>query len=173
MASKGLRKGGRTDYEGVVEYGGETDRYEWNQTEEEVNVSIKLPKEVTKKDIICDIKPDSLKVSIRGQEKPILEGNYPPGKRVISDESGWTISTGSLDIMLWKFERSDDWWPCVIDGEPEIDVELIKGSKYLDRGLLLKLKVIFKGNIFFWNSYFHLQRTETKGRAEKARKVEG
>lgn len=141
MSTKGLRRGGRTDYEGVVDYGGVTDKYEWSQTEEEVNVSIKLPKEVTKKDVICDIKPESLKVTIRGQEKPLLEGNYAAGKKVICDESGWTISSGSLDLLLWKFERTDDWWPCVIQGEPEIDTELIKGSKYLDRGLLLKLKV--------------------------------
>jgi hypothetical protein len=35
----------------------------------------------------------------------------------------------------------DVWWPSVIVGDKEIDVDLIEGSKYLDDSLLRKVKV--------------------------------
>ena len=139
--NSGLKRGGRTDYEGVVEYGAVLEKYEWNQTTDEVSLSIKMPEGLKAKDVICEIKPERMRVGFKGEQKMILDGPYPQGRKVITDECAWTVS-GSLDITLWKFDRGDEsWWPSVIEGEPEIDTELIKGSKYLDRGLLLKLKV--------------------------------
>eukprot|EP01091_Cochliopodium_minus_P008104 TRINITY_DN17_c3_g1_i1.p1 TRINITY_DN17_c3_g1~~TRINITY_DN17_c3_g1_i1.p1 ORF type:complete len:181 (+),score=50.47 TRINITY_DN17_c3_g1_i1:2-544(+) len=139
-SNKGLRRGGKVDYEGVVDYGAVLENYEWNQTQDEVNITIKLPQGKTPKDIICDIKPNRIKLGFKGEEKLLFDGPYPGGRKVITDDSSWTFS-GTLDITLWKFDRGDEsWWPSVVEGEPEIDTELIKGSKYLDRGLLLKLR---------------------------------
>ena len=48
-----------------------------------------------------------------------------------------------MEIVLTKQEVSDEkkqWWKSVVEGEPEIDTELIEASKYLDESLIKKIK---------------------------------
>ena len=42
--------------------------------------------------------------------------------------------------MLELYKTKDAWWPSLIVGDDEIDVDLIEGSKYLDDSLLKKVK---------------------------------
>lgn len=48
---------------------------------------------------------------------------------------------GVVELTLQKAESSAIWWKGVIQGDPEIDVKKIEGSKYLDDSLLKKIKV--------------------------------
>jgi len=120
-----------------VDYGGKTDKYEWDQWEDEVLITVKFPPETKGKDIICEIKHDHLKLGKKG-EPFLIDG--PLYQEILPDESTWTFSDGVVEIHLSKATSSADWWKCVIVGDPEIDVRDIEGSKYLDDSLLKKIK---------------------------------
>lgn len=49
----------------------------------------------------------------------------------------------SVELTLVKEQPTsgDGWWKSLVEGDPEIDLDLIEGSKYLDDSLLRKLKV--------------------------------
>mgnify|MGYP001073622479 CR=1 FL=1 len=44
-----------------------------------------------------------------------------------------------VEISLQK--KAEGWWKSVVEGDAEIDLDLIEGSKYLDDSLLRKIKV--------------------------------
>ena len=50
------------------DYGGTTDKYTWDQTQEDVSVSVPLKKEnLTGKQILCEIEANHIKVGIKGE----------------------------------------------------------------------------------------------------------
>lgn len=59
------------------------------------------------------------------------------------DESTWGLDTddNKLEMTLVKhIPQEVEYWPSLLVGGREIDVDLIEGSKYLDRSLLKKVK---------------------------------
>ena len=86
------------------------------------------------------ISRDYLKAGIKGQE-PAVEGKLRYAIRL--DESTWGLDTddNKLEITLVKhIPQEVEYWPSLLVGGREIDVDLIEGSKYLDRSLLKKVK---------------------------------
>eukprot|EP01111_Echinosteliopsis_oligospora_P005376 TRINITY_DN1866_c0_g1_i1.p1 TRINITY_DN1866_c0_g1~~TRINITY_DN1866_c0_g1_i1.p1 ORF type:complete len:183 (-),score=50.64 TRINITY_DN1866_c0_g1_i1:82-588(-) len=125
----------------VVEYGSEAKNYKWTQTDEEVIVNLKVQPGIRGRDILCEIKPNKLKVQIKGSTEPLIDGELC--KTIKTDESTWCLDNGNMEITLRKVETTDEkkkWWKCVVLGDPEIDVELIEASKYLDESLLRQIK---------------------------------
>lgn len=57
--------------------GGITDRYVWTQTLTEVNVSIPVADNITKKDVDVKMDAQGLRIKIKAQDKPIIEGAWP------------------------------------------------------------------------------------------------
>ncbi|KAF9362230.1 hypothetical protein BGX34_006555 [Mortierella sp. NVP85] len=122
--------------------------YRWKQTLSEVDISVDLPKDILRKDLIVVLKRDSLKVAIRGQD-PIIDGKFH--KLIKADESAWTLISQNnsdkkeLNINLEKFNGTE-WWKCVIEGHAEIDTTKItpENSKLSDldgetRGMVEKM----------------------------------
>lgn len=103
-----------------------TSKYSWIQSLKEVTLTIKLSLGTRTKDLICEIKPQHIKVSMKGQE-PILDGKLPA--RVIVDESLWELSEESdhklLTIELLK-ENQSEWWNRIADGEPIINTSKVE-----------------------------------------------
>jgi hypothetical protein len=72
---------------------GETDKYNWSQNENEIELILKLQENLysrnslTKKDVYCVIKPDSISVSVRGQL--VLQGDFYAS--IDPDECNWQI----------------------------------------------------------------------------------
>ena len=57
--------------------GGVTDRYVWTQTLTEVNVSIPVADQFTKKGVEVKLDSQGLRVKIKAQDKPIIDGAWP------------------------------------------------------------------------------------------------
>jgi len=120
----------------VADYGSKTDNYSWDQTQEEVTISVPLGKELKAKGIAVSIKTTHLQVGIKGQPLTI-DGDL--GGKVKKDECTWYLVDGStVELTFQKVGK--DWWKSAIVGEAEIDLDLIEGSKYLDDSLLKKIK---------------------------------
>lgn len=84
--------------------GGVTSKYKWAQQIFNVDVQIAIPKGTTARGIIVDIKAKHLKVHIKGQETPLIDGEL--FARVKKDDSFWNIEDNEyLNINLEKLEE--------------------------------------------------------------------
>mmetsp|Transcript_109955 Transcript_109955/g.154194 ORF Transcript_109955/g.154194 Transcript_109955/m.154194 type:complete len:171 (+) Transcript_109955:33-545(+) len=132
---------GNFNYEGVVDYGLDEDKYSWTQDKETVEVVVhNVPKELRGKDMDVRITRERLYAAPKGGE-PWIDGALK--YRINLDESMWGLDTDDhkLEITLVKhIPQPVEYWPSLVDGGNEIDVDLIEGSKYLDRSLLKKVK---------------------------------
>ena len=86
----------------------------WAQTVEEVQVSVNLANKTRAKEIVCQIKPHSIKLVVHGKE--LFSGQLY--NTVIEDESTWTLNDGKqLEIILIKSVRdaSNCWRSLLTD----------------------------------------------------------
>eukprot|EP01126_Amoeba_proteus_P017862 TRINITY_DN1880_c0_g1_i3.p1 TRINITY_DN1880_c0_g1~~TRINITY_DN1880_c0_g1_i3.p1 ORF type:complete len:161 (-),score=35.38 TRINITY_DN1880_c0_g1_i3:148-630(-) len=134
MSSEDKRK--RTKRSQYVEYGGKTDRYVWDQWEDELVVNVKFSPGTKGKDVECVLHKKFLKLVKRGEE-PVFNGELE--YEIDVDASSWTISDGQVEIILVKGVNSETWWSCVQKGHPKIDIKDIEGAKYLDDSILRKI----------------------------------
>eukprot|EP01127_Copromyxa_protea_P012938 TRINITY_DN3416_c0_g1_i1.p1 TRINITY_DN3416_c0_g1~~TRINITY_DN3416_c0_g1_i1.p1 ORF type:complete len:158 (-),score=52.38 TRINITY_DN3416_c0_g1_i1:6-479(-) len=119
-----------------VEYGGKTDKYTWDQFEDEVVINVTFPPGTRGKDIDCVFHKKYLKLQKKG-EPAIFDGETE--YEIDVDDSTWTISDGKVEIILVKGVNSAVWWSCVQVGHPAISVKDIEGAKYLDDSILKKI----------------------------------
>ena len=111
--------------------GGSTDKYTWTQTLSEVSVVIPLPPGTKTKMLDVDIRNTRFKVNIMGSALPLVEGEFH--KRVIVDDSLWTLEDGDLVVTLQK-DNKMEWWKCILVGDPEINTQKVQpeNSKLAD-----------------------------------------
>lgn len=106
--------------------GGQTSKYKWAQQLWNVDVQVPLPKGTTARMLIVVIKSRSLKVHIKGQDQPLLDGELYG--RVKADDSFWNVEDKEfLNINLEKAEEKI--WTTIIVGDEEIDPKSVDNSK--------------------------------------------
>ena len=103
--------------------GGSTDRYVWTQQLSELNVTIPVPLGTKTRDLVVDIKNKRLRVGIKGQP-PIVDGELH--KRVIVDDSFWTLEDAKEVCINLQKDNKMEWWKCVIVGDPEINTQKVQ-----------------------------------------------
>ncbi len=103
--------------------GGSTDLYKWTQTLSEVTVNIPVPAGTKAKMLNVDLKNTSVRITLQGQSKPIVEGNFH--KRIHMEDTLWQMVDGVLVLFLSKENRME-WWKCVLIGDPEIDTKKVQ-----------------------------------------------
>lgn len=107
----------------AVGNGGTTDNYVWTQTLSELNVIFTVPLGTKSKMIDVEIKNQHLRVGLKGQE-PIV--NAPLHKRVIVDDSFWTLEDNRDVAINLQKDNKMEWWKCVIEGDPEINTSKVQ-----------------------------------------------
>lgn len=108
--------------------GGQTEKYYWTQTLEEVTVTIPLPPNTTAKMIDVSIKGTEFKLNIKGKaSEPLLEGKWQ--KKVNAGECFWNIERdGEKSILSLTLEKTEgkNWWTCIFEGDIEIDTQKVE-----------------------------------------------
>ncbi|KAL3308309.1 hypothetical protein Ciccas_013161 [Cichlidogyrus casuarinus] len=99
--------------------GGDLPNYRWVQTLGDLDVKIptKLPYKIKSRDVIVEFGRKTLKVQIKGQPA-VFDG--PLYKEIKVEESSWTLEDGMVISLSMEKIHKMEWWPCVIQGEPEI-----------------------------------------------------
>lgn len=92
--------------------GGRTDKYVWAQTLSELTVTIPVPPGTKTKMLNVEITNKRIKVGLKGSP-PMVEGDLH--KRIIVDDSLWTLEDGEIVLSLQKENRME-WWKCVLSG---------------------------------------------------------
>nr|KAF6405394.1 NudC domain containing 1 [Rousettus aegyptiacus] len=96
--------------------------YYWQQTEDELTVTVRLPEDSTKQDIQVQFLPDHINIVLKGQS--FLEGNLYSS--VDHESSTWIIKeNNSLEISLIK-KNEGLTWPELLVGDKQ--GELIRDS---------------------------------------------
>ena len=98
------------------------DTFRWTQRAKEVTINIPLPKDITKRDIKVEFYPEKLYVKIKDNE-PIFNGVL--FSKIKCEDSMWLVEDNELVIELEK-KKFDEWWSCVLKGEEELDMSLIR-----------------------------------------------
>jgi hypothetical protein len=102
--------------------GGRTDKYVWTQQLSELTVNVPVPAGTKGKQLDIDISNRRLRVGLKGQA-PIVSGELH--KRVIVDDSFWTLVDNEVVLNLQK-ENKMEWWKSVIVGDPEINTQKVQ-----------------------------------------------
>lgn len=102
------------------------DKFRWTQKAKEVSICIPLLKTIKPKDLKIIFKPEHLYVKIKDDE-PIFDGKL--FSKIKCEDSTWLIEdsddNNELVIELEK-KKFDEWWSCVLIGEEELDMSLIR-----------------------------------------------
>ncbi|KAL8241026.1 hypothetical protein R6Q59_014381 [Mikania micrantha] len=91
--------------------------FEWDQTLDEVNMYINLPKGVPTNLIYCKIQSKHVEVGIKGNP-PYM--NHDLSSPVKTDSSFWTIEDDILHITLQKRDKGQTW-SSPIEGQGQLD----------------------------------------------------
>ena len=87
---------------------------------------VKLPDNVTSKQLDIQMKASTLKIGVKGQT-PIIDG--PLHKKIKTADSLWTLETdGAKRTLQLSFVKVDgmNWWNCIIEGDPKIDTQKVE-----------------------------------------------
>jgi hypothetical protein len=103
--------------------GGKTDKYDWHQNDQEVEVYLKVVGNVGAKQVNCKILKDNVKVLVNGVVA--LEGDfYAP---VIPEECNWQMDGDGENRKIWITLHKEapttrnQHWKYVIEGDEAID----------------------------------------------------
>jgi hypothetical protein len=103
--------------------GGKTEHYVWTQTLQEAHVTFPVPDGTLSKQVAVEIRSNSLKVGLKGQEW-ITDGHLH--KRIKVEDSFWTLEDGNRICIYLQKENQMEWWKCIIQGDPEIDTKKVQ-----------------------------------------------
>ena len=108
--------------------GGNTDKYNWGQSLQEVTVNVYLPDGTTSKmlNVVMTAKKVSIKLKATGAT--LLEGDW--SKPIKLEDSPWCIETDSsnrkiLQLNLTKKE-GQNWWDSVLVGDQKINTQKVE-----------------------------------------------
>lgn len=107
--------------------GAKTEKYFWNQHLNEINLEIPLGNNVKGSEVDVAITNSSIKIQHKGQIK--LEGEFY--EAVNKEECMWNIED-QKNIIISIEKKRENWWPCVLKGDPEIDTKKIESKKNLN-----------------------------------------
>ena len=98
--------------------------YRWTQNAKDVSIFIPISDEIKSKDIKVVFSTNRLSVSIKGEM--FFNGKTTELTHLIKpDDCTWFIDERTLIIELDK-KKFDEWWVCVMKGDPEIDASKIR-----------------------------------------------
>eukprot|EP01119_Soliformovum_irregulare_P003281 TRINITY_DN13649_c0_g1_i1.p1 TRINITY_DN13649_c0_g1~~TRINITY_DN13649_c0_g1_i1.p1 ORF type:complete len:161 (-),score=34.35 TRINITY_DN13649_c0_g1_i1:26-508(-) len=120
-----------------VDYGGKAKWGTWDQTEQEVILTVPVGEGVKGREVSVEFKVGHLKVGLKGKSL-IIDGDLY--QHIVPDDCTWLMDGPNVEITLSKSASSETWWKNVVQGDPEIDVKKIEGAKYLDDSILKKIK---------------------------------
>lgn len=107
--------------------GGETDRYSWGQTLEQVDVTVIIEKDVKARQLDVQIKTNTVRIARKDGSKVYLEGEW--FEKIDAEESFWTMETTAdsknLVMSITKNPNQDKWWDTVLKGDRKIDTSKV------------------------------------------------
>nr|ACO10778.1 Nuclear migration protein nudC [Caligus rogercresseyi]ACO10898.1 Nuclear migration protein nudC [Caligus rogercresseyi] len=99
-------------------------KYKWTQTLSEVELRVPLYKPCKPKDLDIRILKKSLRVAIKGDPEPIIDGEFP--ETIKKDDSAWLIEDKKVILLNLEKSNTMSWWPKLVLSDPEINTKKIQ-----------------------------------------------
>lgn len=99
--------------------------YSWSQTISDVDIIVKVPENITTKNLSVAIHPNSISVRLKDSDEVLLEGGLC--KKCKHTDAIWSIDKTRLEIHLDK--SAEIWWDCLVQNEPRLDLSKIDCSR--------------------------------------------
>jgi hypothetical protein len=101
------------------------ENYKWTQNAKDLSLYIPISENIKGKDIIVELNPTKILVGIRGSE-PFFNGEL--FSVIKTDNCTWLINSDDKRELVVELDKKkfDEWWPCVMKGDPEIDLSLVR-----------------------------------------------
>lgn len=107
-------------------YNGATfDNYTWSQTIADLDITIKLPENITSKNLKVTMLAKKISVKIVNPPVSLLDGELC--HKIKHNEVIWSLDKRKLLIHLEK--TSEIWWNCLILTEPKLDLTKMDCSR--------------------------------------------
>ncbi len=104
--------------------GADLPKYKWTQTLEEVEVRIPLSVPCRAKDLTVEIAKKRLKVQVKGEAEPIIDGELEADVKV--EECMWNLEDKrAIFINLYKVNKMS-WWSRLVKSDPEINTKKVQ-----------------------------------------------
>ena len=106
--------------------GGETEKYYWEQTLQEVTCNVFLPPNISSKHLTVKMGIKKCTIQIKGGET-LVDGEWC--EPILQDDSLWCIETymGKRVLQLNITKKNQmGWWNCVIQGDTKIDTQKVE-----------------------------------------------
>jgi hypothetical protein len=116
--------------------GSKTDKYIWTQSLEELQVTVPIHNNLRARDLNIKLDVNHCHIATKDGKIVFLDGEW--NDKIHPDEAVWTIeeSNGSkvVELILTKWKNTQNWWNCLLKGEPVIDTQKInpESSKLSD-----------------------------------------
>ncbi|XP_025836422.1 nudC domain-containing protein 3 isoform X2 [Agrilus planipennis] len=99
--------------------------YSWSQTITDVDVVIKLPENLTTKNLNVDIGPQKIDITLKGTGESLFSGILC--QKIKYNDVLWALDKRKLNIHLDKVQEM--WWNCLLQNEPKLDISKIDCSR--------------------------------------------
>ena len=119
--------------------GAKTQKYTWEQTLQDLTLQVPVPHETAKVDIICDITRSKLRLKLRNQPDPLIDGKFPCDDRngkqvweqVRADECTWSLAHADdiAVISIYLEKARESWWKSVLEGDEQIDTTKVDSTR--------------------------------------------
>ncbi|EWS74424.1 nuclear movement protein (macronuclear) [Tetrahymena thermophila SB210] len=108
--------------------GGETEKYKWSQSINDITVELRLPRKVKSKELNVEFKVNHLKVTLKPENTVLIDGELY--EKIKVEDSLWNIDGDLLQITMEK--GIETIWKTIIKGDQEIDATKVENSKPLE-----------------------------------------
>jgi len=105
--------------------GGETEKYVWTQTLDDLEVRVAVPPGTKSKQIKCVFTKTTFLFSIDGAaDAPLIQGEFHAA--VAPDDCYWTLEDNTYVSVFLQKLKGTEWWPRVLVGDPRIDTKKVE-----------------------------------------------
>lgn len=116
--------------------GSKTDKYVWTQSLEEVQATVTIDSGLRARDLIVKLDTNHCYIAKKDGSAVFLDGEWCD--KTHPDEAIWTVEENQgrkvVEFTLTKWKNSNNWWNCLLKGEPPIDTQKVnpESSKLSD-----------------------------------------
>lgn len=101
------------------------ENYSWSQTISEVVIIVKVPPNITTKNLLVNISTQKLLIKLKQGDTVFLEGNLC--QKCKHTDAIWSLDKEKLEIHLEK--AYEMWWDCLLQSESKLDVTKLDCSR--------------------------------------------
>ena len=109
--------------------GGETEKYVWTQTLQDVEVRVAVPPGTKSKQVKCEFTKDRFSFKVYGADGVEAEASTIAGEfyaPVAPDECYWTLEDNAYVSCFLQKLKDIEWWTCVLKGDQVIDTKKVE-----------------------------------------------